>query len=81
MFERDMPSEKLFETESYTAEGIVEENKGISSTKYHIWIYAKSPSRDLTEDQIKEIVANLKDFGKWKKFKKLKQELEGKEEN
>jgi hypothetical protein len=71
-------ADDLFETDTYKAEGVIDEGKGISNKKYHVWFYSKLPSGDLTEEQIKEIVENLKDFGKWKKFKKLKQELEEK---
>jgi len=67
--------EKLFETDLYEAYGELV-TEGLQPPKYHVWIYYKrSHLIGLEEPQIKEIIQNLKDFGKWDKFKKLKKEL------
>lgn len=45
--------------------------------KYHIWVYSKNRASGFSDEELTEIIKNLKDYGKWGEYKKLKKELNG----
>ena len=70
-----MTEEKLFETEKYEGWGVLTKEHPATTPKYHIWIRMKREYPEMTEIEAKEIAENIKDFGKWKKFKELNKDL------
>ncbi|VVB83709.1 Uncharacterised protein [uncultured archaeon] len=67
-----MPAEQLIKEETYTAVGYKDDNG-----RFHL-IFQNKQNPDvqpLTDEEIEEIKSNLKDWGKWIKFKELKKDL------
>lgn len=66
--------EILFETDTFVMKGFLLQEPP-QSPRYHVWIYGKN-NFGIEGERLEEIIENLKDFGKWKKFKELKKDLD-----
>ena len=70
--------EVLFETDTFIAYGELLKDPPYNEGKYHVWIYPKN-HMGWDDEKLKDIIKNLKDFGKWGTYKKLKKELKEEE--